>query len=341
MSTPTARIPQPVVTAAQRLHDHGTKIAFSTAALHAIASQLTGFSHEFDHWILFCTNHWLDDDRKQEFSVGSFGIGGREPAAMLLAGLRALRQDIEAAPTARQLRKTYRLVMEVRHPLDGGAVAWIDAETGEVEKTKPWLQVEAEAAKVLSDHQLNGTACVVCGGDGGREGMVPMGLETTTSTEVFACSCCSRPSKLMVQRWISNSAAAVPAVKESGVIEGVSADSAQGTERASLDTTGLSALDAKILTCRVGEYPWDEWKVKALAAGVPEDLATAGRAVMREAYNHDWPKRLQKECGWGDEGAAMIMLALKEPEKAAKRWEWLEATDGGRHFGNVESEVVA
>ena len=99
--------------------------------------------------------------------------------------------------------------------------------------------------------------------------------------------------------------------------------------------SSLSALDEKMLACQPGGYPWDEWKVKALAAGVSEALAWAGRAVMREAYNHDWPRRLQRECGLDDEGAAMLELALQHPEQAAKRWEWLEATDGGRSFGNL------
>jgi hypothetical protein len=95
----------------------------------------------------------------------------------------------------------------------------------------------------------------------------------------------------------------------------------------------LSALDERMMTCQPGGYPWDDWRARALAAGVGDQLAWAGRAVMREAYNHDWPKRLQRECGWSDDGAAM--LALKHPEKAKQRWEWLEATDGGRYFGNL------
>lgn len=99
--------------------------------------------------------------------------------------------------------------------------------------------------------------------------------------------------------------------------------------------SSLSALDEQMLACQPGGYPWDEWQAKALAAGVPEALAWAGRAVMREAYNHDWPRRLQRECGLHDEGAAMLELAHTQPEQAAKRWEWLEATDGGRYFGNL------
>jgi hypothetical protein len=97
----------------------------------------------------------------------------------------------------------------------------------------------------------------------------------------------------------------------------------------------LSALDERMMTCQPGGYPWDDWRARALAAGVGDQLAWAGRAVMREAYNHDWPKRLQRECGWSDDGAAMLELALKHPEKAKQRWEWLEATDGGRYFGNL------
>ena len=97
----------------------------------------------------------------------------------------------------------------------------------------------------------------------------------------------------------------------------------------------LSALDEKMLSCSPGGYPWDEWRSKALAAGVADDLAWLGRAVMREAYNHDWSERLQHECGWSDDGAAMLELVHVQPGEAARRWNWLLSTDGGTYFGNV------
>ena len=79
-----------------------------------------------------------------------------------------------------------------------------------------------------------------------------------------------------------------------------------------------------------GQYPWDFWERRALASGVPADLATLGRAVMREADQHGWCGRLQSRCGWHDDGRRMIALALRAPAKARVRWDWLMDTDGLR-----------
>ncbi|MFA6270771.1 MAG: hypothetical protein WC657_06225 [Candidatus Paceibacterota bacterium] len=59
-------------------------------------------------------------------------------------------------------------------------------------------------------------------------------------------------------------------------------------------------------------------------------MATLGRAVMREAHQHAWGGRLRSLCGWNDEGRRMIALALRSPEKALRRWDWLLETDGQR-----------
>ena len=82
------------------------------------------------------------------------------------------------------------------------------------------------------------------------------------------------------------------------------------------------------LRCKVGEYPWDEWKERATAAGVNDKLAVLGRAAIREAYQHSWSAELQTECGWDDDGDAMIELALRDPARAHERWSLLMATDG-------------
>lgn len=82
--------------------------------------------------------------------------------------------------------------------------------------------------------------------------------------------------------------------------------------------------------CTYGSYPWDFWEKRALARGVPRDLAGLGRAVMREADQHMWSERLQSLCGWRDEGRRMIALALRAPETAQLRWEWLMDMDGLR-----------
>ncbi len=82
--------------------------------------------------------------------------------------------------------------------------------------------------------------------------------------------------------------------------------------------------------CIYGQYPWDFWEKRALALGVPEDLAGLGRLLMREADQHAWSARLQSLCGWNDEGRRMIAFALRAPEKALERWHWLMDMDGLR-----------
>ncbi len=97
--------------------------------------------------------------------------------------------------------------------------------------------------------------------------------------------------------------------------------------------------------CEYGDYPWDRWQKRAIAAGVEVELARLGRDLMREADQHAWDEELQRECGWpdvdgaaGDEGDQMIRRALEEPGATAKRWRELLHTDGGRWFGNDQEE---
>lgn len=89
-------------------------------------------------------------------------------------------------------------------------------------------------------------------------------------------------------------------------------------------------LDERVLSCTFGSYPWDAWERRALAAGVPKELAGIGRLTMREAYNHGWTEKLQTLCGWNDDGRRMIRLALRSPKAAEKRWQRLLDTDGYR-----------
>ena len=79
-----------------------------------------------------------------------------------------------------------------------------------------------------------------------------------------------------------------------------------------------------------GSYPWDQWERAALAGGLARELATLGRAIMREASQHCWCGRLQAECGWSDGGRAMLARALGKPVRTAARWNWLMQTDGQR-----------
>ena len=85
-------------------------------------------------------------------------------------------------------------------------------------------------------------------------------------------------------------------------------------------------------TCMLafGSYPWDQWERVALAGGLARELATLGRAIMREASQHCWCGRLQAECGWSDGGRSMLARALRHPARTAARWNWLMQTDGQR-----------
>ncbi len=96
-------------------------------------------------------------------------------------------------------------------------------------------------------------------------------------------------------------------------------------------------LNARVLGCTCGHYPWDEWERTALERGVDRNLATLGRAAMREAYQHDWEAKLQKLCGWEDEGEAMVGIALSMPEQARHIWEKLLDTDGCRGSRNPKT----
>jgi hypothetical protein len=82
--------------------------------------------------------------------------------------------------------------------------------------------------------------------------------------------------------------------------------------------------------CPYGHYPWDYWEKRALGAGVSEELARLGRAVMREAHQHAWSEPLRAVCGWNDRGEAMIVLAQQTPEQASFVWQELLETDGCR-----------
>lgn len=79
-----------------------------------------------------------------------------------------------------------------------------------------------------------------------------------------------------------------------------------------------------------GDYEWDRWEKNAREHGVPEELASLGRSLFREAQQHAWDADLFTECGWLDGGAAMIELALANPNAARRRWLYLMETDGER-----------
>ncbi len=80
-------------------------------------------------------------------------------------------------------------------------------------------------------------------------------------------------------------------------------------------------------------FLWIRWKAQADAAGMREATAWDGRALIREAYQHQWASTLGPSidavCGWNDEGAAMLAFGLAYPELAAAAWEHLVEEDAG------------
>jgi hypothetical protein len=92
----------------------------------------------------------------------------------------------------------------------------------------------------------------------------------------------------------------------------------------------FTPLDERVLSCSFGHYPWDDWERRALDAGVAKELAGLGRAVMREAYQHDWTDELKSLCGWRDDGQALLTFALRAPKTARRQWDILMRTDGLR-----------
>ncbi len=102
-----------------------------------------------------------------------------------------------------------------------------------------------------------------------------------------------------------------------------------------IDETEALDIDERqqhLAAAKPGEYPWDDWQRQALAAGVSDELANLGRAVMREADQHNWCDSLKYECGASheDSGKGMILESKECPDSCWIRWQWLLATDGLR-----------
>lgn len=102
---------------------------------------------------------------------------------------------------------------------------------------------------------------------------------------------------------------------------------------AKLGDVDMIRLRDRVLTAPIyegspGDFPWDRWGQAALAAGVSDNLANLGRALFREAFQHDWEETLQVECGWLDGGQRMIYQALGMPADVEVRWSHLMETDG-------------
>lgn len=98
----------------------------------------------------------------------------------------------------------------------------------------------------------------------------------------------------------------------------------------------LETLDTQGF-CTAGRYPWDFWERRALEEGVSKELASLGRATMREAHQHAWEPLQRKLAGWEDDGETMLHLGLNAPEEAKFIWERLLETDGCRGSHHPET----
>lgn len=94
-----------------------------------------------------------------------------------------------------------------------------------------------------------------------------------------------------------------------------------------------TVLTAPVFGGVPGDYPWDRWVKAALQADVDPELVNAGRAVFREAFQHDWSDELKVECGWLDGGTMMLFQALAFPNESLARWSYLYSAD---NFGDAD-----
>lgn len=80
---------------------------------------------------------------------------------------------------------------------------------------------------------------------------------------------------------------------------------------------------------------WDQWKERADAANMRADVATAGRALVRECYQHGWENfmgpGIQTLCGYDDNGEALLAFGLAYPDLAERIWNHLVADDAGNN----------
>ncbi len=75
-------------------------------------------------------------------------------------------------------------------------------------------------------------------------------------------------------------------------------------------------------------YPWDRWQIRALAAGVPPDIARLGRSLIRAGHQTDWGDCHSPQCGRSDDGNDMLRLAMRDPREAQSQWRSLVAECG-------------
>jgi len=73
-------------------------------------------------------------------------------------------------------------------------------------------------------------------------------------------------------------------------------------------------------------YEWDYWELEALEQGLDKELATLGRSVMREAYQHNWSPQLARLC----QPLILDRLLFHAPEFGRELYSVLLRSDGLR-----------
>ncbi len=73
-------------------------------------------------------------------------------------------------------------------------------------------------------------------------------------------------------------------------------------------------------------FEWDDWEQAALERGLEKELASLGRAAMREAVQHAWSPQLTQLCG----EESLDALFFQAPTLAKQLYELLLETDGLR-----------
>ena len=81
-------------------------------------------------------------------------------------------------------------------------------------------------------------------------------------------------------------------------------------------------------------WEWDQWEREAIERGMSKEMASLGRAVIREAGQHGWCPQLRRLCS----EEVLEPMLLKAPDLAKRLCEVLLETDGLR-FAFAEGEA--
>lgn len=86
---------------------------------------------------------------------------------------------------------------------------------------------------------------------------------------------------------------------------------------------------------------WDRWYAAAIAAGVPEPLATLGREVMRDVLQHGLDESIT--LGESDDGPLLIDMMLLAPLSTERRLasDQLSRLGYGDEALNVVDQIIA